>query len=362
MTKSRSDLLKGEAIESIRLAIELYNRPFSLGRQRGVLLHLGNAFELLLKSTILYYGEEIDVEDRGNEQTIGLSACINQCHTGSEKEQLRYLTDDEKITLNKIKHDRDAAAHNLVETSEETLYSFAEAGVTLFDEILDRVYDERLADHVPGRVLPLSTTPPENLSILIDEEYQQVRELLYEGNRAKAKARLRSIESLEKAVDEEGEDTAPISDTELEDRLDEVDDERDWTNIFRGVASLDFTTEGAGPSMKLQITKSEGVPVQLVSEDDAEDEDAVIGVKRVNERDFYNLGIEDMGEKLPITWPKTKAVITELGIMKDEEYFKEIEIGSSSYKRYSGHALERVREALENDEVDPEEAWEKHGW
>jgi hypothetical protein len=289
----RAELLKEEAVESLRLTIELYNRPYSLGRQRGVLLHLGTGFELLLKSAILRLGGEIDTGGR-DEQTIGLTKCINRCHTGSHIDDVRFLEDDEKILLDKIKHDRDAAAHNLVETSEKQLYTFAEAGVTTFDDLLHRIHNERLADHIPGRVLPLSTEPPENLALLIDDEYQQIQELLDEGKEARAKARLRAIESLERAADELTEDYSPISDSELEDRLQEVKEERDWTQIFRGAASLDFSTEGAGPTMKLQLTKSEGVPVRLVSEEDAQEEETIIGVKRVSERDYYNLGLQDM--------------------------------------------------------------------
>lgn len=357
----RAELLKEEAVESLRLTVELYNRPYSLGRQRGVLLHLGTGFELLLKSAILRLGGEIDTGGR-DEQTIGLTKCINRCHTGSHIDDVRFLEDDEKILLDKIKHDRDAAAHNLVETSEKQLYTFAEAGVTTFDDILQRIHSERLADHIPGRVLPLSTEPPENLALLIDDEYQQIQELLDEGNEARAKARLRAIESLERAADELTEDYSPISDSELEERLQEVKEERDWTQIFRGVASLDFTTEGAGPTMKLQLTKSEGVPVRLVSEEDAQEEETVIGVKRVSERDYYNLGIQDIGAKLPISWQKAKTVAIELDILNDEEFYKEIEVGSSTYKRYSGYALERIRDAIEEDEIDPDETWEKHGW
>jgi hypothetical protein len=357
----RAELLKEEAVESLRLTVELYNRPYSLGRQRGALLHLGTGFELLLKSAILRLGGGIDTGGT-NEQTIGLTKCINRCHTGSHIDEVRFLEDVEKILLDKVKYDRDAAAHNLVETSEKQLYTFAEAGVTTFDEILYRVHSERLADHIPGRVLPLSTEPPENLALLIDDEYQQIQNLIEEGNEVKAKARLRAIESLERAADELTEDYSPISDSELESRLQEVENERDWTKIFRGAASLDFTTNGAGPTMKLQLTKSEGVPVRLVSEGDAEEEETVIGVKRVSERDFYNLGIQDIGQKLPISWQKAKTVAIELDILNDEEYYKEIEVGSSTYKRYSGHALKRIKEAIEKGEVNPDETWEKHGW
>jgi hypothetical protein len=71
---------------------------------------------------------------------------------------------------------------------------------------------------------------------------------------------------------------------------------------------------------------------------------------------------QDIGTKLRISWQKAKTVAIELDILNDEEYNKEIEVGSSTYKRYSGYALERIREAIEEDEVDPDETWEKHGW
>lgn len=40
------------------------------------------------------------------------------------------------------------------------LYLCARAGVTLFDELLQRVFGEHLANWLPGRVLPLSVDPP----------------------------------------------------------------------------------------------------------------------------------------------------------------------------------------------------------
>jgi hypothetical protein len=276
---------------------------------------------------------------------------------------VRIIEKDEKITLDKIRNDRDSATHYLLNTNERQLYVFAEAGVTLFDDLLHRVFDERLADYTPGRVLPLSTSPPQNLAVLIDEEYTQIRALLDADKRVKAKAKLRSIEGLERALDED--DRGPITDDELEERVKEItasDDERDWTQIFRGVASLDLTSEGKSEPFRLEITQSEGVPVNLVDEDD-EDEETTVAVKRVNERNFYNIRIQDIGEKFDDhSWVKLRTVVDELGLQDDESYYKKITLGSSTYQRYSGYALKRIREAIEEGEVDPEEAWEKHGW
>ena len=151
----------------------------------------------------------------------------------------------------------------------------------------------------------------------------------------------------------------------MESTLDDIPDERDWTQIFQGVATLDLTTEGAGEAVELRITKSEGIPVNLMNDEEAkeEGEEAPVAVKRVNERDFYNLGIEEMAEKFDeITWPKLRAIVDELDIQDNPDCYKEITVGSSEFKRYSGRAVEKIREALQEEEVHPDEAWDAHGW
>src|SRR5262245_46939019 len=57
-----------------------------------------------------------------------------------------------------------------------------------------------------------------------------------------------------------------------------------WPDIFKGVAAVQITTDGTGPSMSLRLTKKEGIPIQLVPE--GTPGAAVVGVKRVNELDF----------------------------------------------------------------------------
>ena len=51
---------------------------------------------------------------------------------------------------------RDDEQHWFNDVSEGLLYLHARAAVTLFDELLFRAFKERLADHLPTRVLPVS--------------------------------------------------------------------------------------------------------------------------------------------------------------------------------------------------------------
>jgi hypothetical protein len=69
------------------------------------------------------------------------------------------------------------------------LYVHARAAITLFDEILESVFGERLASHLPERVLPISTKPIVDVDILIDEQYAQIEDLLKPGKRRRVEAR-----------------------------------------------------------------------------------------------------------------------------------------------------------------------------
>jgi len=76
-----------------------------------------------------------------------------------------------------------------------------------------------------------------------------------------------------------------------------------------------------------------------------------IAVKRVNETGFYNLGLRDMAKKLAISDARLLAVIRHLKIQESEDFFKEITIGKSRFKRYSGKALSHLKERLSTIDV-----------
>ena len=55
-----------------------------------------------------------------------------------------------------------------------------------------------------------------------------------------------------------------------------------------------------------------------------------MGVKRVNELDFYNLGHNELAKKLDIAPNKAKAAISDQRIQENEDFFREIKIGRPS--------------------------------
>lgn len=70
------DLLKSNGVDSIQLAIEMFNKPREGGRQHGVLLFLNHGLELLLKAAILERGGTIWESEDGH--TDGYEKCVNK--------------------------------------------------------------------------------------------------------------------------------------------------------------------------------------------------------------------------------------------------------------------------------------------
>lgn len=356
-TSDESQLLKQRGIESVQLAIELFNKPREEGRRTGVLLLLNHGLEMLLKCSIRSRGGTLQEGDNGH--TIGFEACVNKVIYGErERPDVRFLDTEDADALRIINSLRDEAAHYLVELSEQQFYLHAKSGVSMADVILEEVYDERLADFMPERVLPLSTQPPQNIEVLINSEYEQIKHLIEQGEMARANAKARSIEAVERALEEDVDSPTQADVLEI---LDEIDEGRAWTDVFPQVASLNFTAEGEGMPMKFKLSRSEGSPVRVISEEEAAGDEPVIAEREVNPLDRYSLGVQKLATHLDINWVETWSVIRELDIHGDERYHKEVRIhDSQTQDRYTPATIELIQEAVESGEVDPVEARSEH--
>jgi len=75
--------------------------------------------------------------------------------------------------------------------------------------------------------------------------------------------------------------------------------------------------------------------------------------------DFYNLGLADLAEKCGLSQPKALAIVRHLKLQESSDYFKEVRIGKSTFKRYSAQALDAMKKAL--PELDFQAVWSMHG-
>lgn len=333
-----------KAIDSLTLSIELFNRPNDCGRTHGVLIFLDHSFEMLLKASIIDKGGKI--KEKGAKETIGFSAC---CRKGFSDASIKFLNETEVLTLQTINGLRDAAQHYTLEMSEQYLYFQAQAGLTLFRDIVKRVFNIDLKTELPVRVLPLSTTPPMDIQAFFNTEVSDIKKLLAPKSRKKLEAteKLRALAIMENSI--QGNESQP-SDTELKTLQTKLIKGSTWNQIFPSVSTLSFTQKGYGPSLDLRITKSEGVAITVVPE--GTPGAGVIAIKRVNELDYYNLGRDQIAKKLLLTPPKTTAAIKHFKIKDDPECFKHLKVGNVPFDRYSPKAIEKIREGLKTKSID----------
>lgn len=229
-----------------------------------------------------------------------------------------------------------------------------QSGVTLFRDLLKKVFDQELATHLSTRVLPVSTSPPTNLATLFESEVAEIKKLLKPGRRRRleALARLRPLAILDATI--QGEKGRP-SDADLRRIGREVSQGDAWADVFQGAAAVEIAADGTGPSLSLRLSKKEGIPIQPGAE--GTPGASVVAVKRVNELDFYSLGAKQLAEKVGLTMPKAVAVVDYLGLRDQAECYKEFKIGSQTHKRYSAKAIEKIKEALKTESAD--EIWQK---
>lgn len=351
MPKAKRDVseLKGRAINSLVLGIELFNRPHDQGRAEGVLILLHHAFEMLLKAIIK--DRTGTVHAKGEKYSFGFDKCLEVAQN-----EIKVISVDERATLSILDAHRDTAIHYYQDVSEDLLYLQAQAAVTLFDDLLSRVFKERLADCIPERVLPVSTRPPKDLKVLIDSELSQVDELLQAGSRKgiQAAARLRPILAMATATRSDAE---RVTEGELRKAINRRRRGDDWSVILPEVAQLKLETQGDGIPIFLRIKKDADIAVRV-----AKDGEPVTGTlikQEVNIWDKYNLGRDDLAKKLGITGPKTSALILELKIQDDPDCFKVLRRKLTTFKGYSKTALDRLQSAI-NDGIDVDATWKKH--
>jgi hypothetical protein len=198
----------------------------------------------------------------------------------------------------------------------------------------------------------VSTRPLQDLLVLFREKVDEVRKLLKPGSRRRveARARIMPLAIMEGSV--QGSHVQP-GEGDLNRILQRIDAGEQFEEIFPGVSALRLQADGSGAAISLRITKTEGIPIKLVKE--GEPGAAVVAVKRVNEIDFYSLGLKDVATKVGLSAPRALAVIRHLKLQDDDDCFKEIRIGAAKFKRYSAHALDRLKRDI--PKVDAEKVW-----
>lgn len=361
---SEAEDYKKTAIHSFRLAIELFNRPYDEGRVEAVLIILNHAFEMLLKGAILENGGQIRDRD-GEGQTYSFEKCVNKCRHGDrDNDDLIILSESEGAALLVINNQRDFAQHEQVQINEHQLFLEARQSIDIFERVLNEVFDETLGTYVPERVLPLSTMVPIDIVNVIENEVQEVRDHLSSGEQIQARQRIKAIESLERGLEDEGITPAQ---SEVDQILEAIEEGQDIEQIFPHVFAALTGDMDAGGGLRIQLGSDRGLPAAYIPEDEIDDDTDVFLFTEKNLHDRFPLNpmqaLENINERLDeeISLPKCKAIMEEIGIRDDRDYYRpDISLGhGDSRQGYHLDAVEEVVRTIE-DGVDPEEVWEKH--
>lgn len=327
--------LKAKALCSLRRAVTAFNACDDDGRTTCVLLHMQHAAEMLLKAILVQ--RRVKVFDPNKRTSIGFEKCVNLAT------QHAKLSQEEAGLLRTVDAMRDAEQHWLIVVPEDALYLHARGFITTFDDLLRRTLEDTLADHLPGRVLPISTQLPIGFDLLVDREFNQVRELLRPGKRRRdeARGRIRTLLTMESHV----VDGVDVSEADI-DRVEKaIRDGKLRGNVFPRLAGLDTQISGAGATISVRFTKKvgEGTPVCFIAADDPTEAAAV---REVDLQKRFYLSPTQLAKRLQLTTNKSHALRQKLGIDKDPQCMHTFTFGKSTHPMFSDNAFTRMQEAL----------------
>ncbi|WP_280316863.1 DUF3644 domain-containing protein [Nocardia wallacei] len=344
--KQESRVLKGKAIASLTCAVEAFNSPHNTGRETRVLLQLQHAFEMLLKAALVQTGEKVFDRDTG--RSISFEKCVRL----AEGSVTIKLEDSDAGTARAIDAMRDDEQHWFNIVPEQILYLHVRAGVTLFDDILQRVFTERLATYLPTRVLPVSVDPPRDLALVLDEEYNQIQALLQPGRRARheARARIRTLLAMEAHT----EPDTVISNKDV-DRVEKgIREGTARDDVFPRLSDLATTVDGEGLTITVHFTKKQGAPVRYIADESV----PAAAIREVDLEKKYHRSATDLAEAVELTVSRSTALRRHLGLDEEGPYSHVFEFGSIRHRRYSDNAYNAMRDAVAN--LDMEAVWQAH--
>lgn len=341
--KREARTLKSKAIASLKRGLGVFNNHDDEGRPETVLLLLQHASEMLIKALLVQKGQNVFDKEKGT--SIGIERALNIAQSKG------WVSAAQAGAVRVINAMRDQAQHWMIVVPEDTLYINARALITVLDEVLAEHFEDTLADNLPVRVLPLSTQALPDFLMLVNREYEQIRELLAPGRRARdeARGRITALLAMEAHVSEE----VAVSKRDLDRIEDAIKEDVPLEQVFPRLMTLATSVEGEGPTIRVRITKSVDAPaIRYISGDDPE---GAAAIREVDLQRKYHWSPSALASKLDLSLVKAKAVRDFLRIEEDQANVMVFEFGSQKHRRYSDNALRILREAITPELI--EKAW-----
>ena len=145
-----------------------------------------------------------------------------------------------------------------------------------------------------------------------------------------------------------GQGTARVSELDIEAAIGERRKKMDWDVILPEVAQLRLSTDGGGIPITMRISKDGQLAVRVAKP--GEEVSGTVIKHHVDPWDVYTMSRDDLA--------RTHALIFELRLQDDPDCYKELKRKSQVFKGYSMKALDRLRAA--KGDLDLEAIWLKH--
>lgn len=330
---------------SLRRAIGAFNSMTDDGRQTAVLLHTQHAAEMLVKAALVEKG--VTVMDKQTGRSIGFEKCLNLAseHLG--------LTGDQIGQLRSLDALRDDEQHWLGGLEEELLFIEIRSTIEALGSMLESVFGQKLADHLPDRALPITTKPVQHYEVLVDRQFKQVKELLETGKRQRveARAKIRGLLAMEGHTAED----VRVSERDVNRVEKAVKNGKGIDEVFPRLRTVQSVVSGDGPSVTVKLVKKGGAPVTLAPADDPN----ATAVREVDLQKKFHWQAKDLAAKLGLTAPKARALRLELGIEDDASSVHDFRFGGLTVRQYSDNAFTKMRDALDAG-IDMEAIWSRH--
>lgn len=341
--------LKRKSLSSLRAAVTAFNSLDNDGRTTAVLLNLQHAFEMLLKASL--DSAKVTVFDKRSEKSISFEAAIRKCQ---ETPGIK-VSDGDAGTMRVIDAWRDAEQHWYATVDEGLLYLHVRAAITLYDDLLHKVFGERLGDHLPARVLPISAEPPQDVQLLVDREYARIAELLHPKRRGRGEAhsRIRALLAMESHTDP---DAAEIREADVRRVERGVKSGKPRTQVFPKLTTVGSSVSGEGLTVEVKLVKTGGLPMTYVSADSDVEPSAI---RTVDLEKKFHMGPYDLADKAGIDRTKAIAVRRHFNLdANDDVHSHRFVFGAQKHMRYSDNALKKMKEAKKSLNLD--DLWNAH--
>jgi hypothetical protein len=341
LTLRRTRQFVATAVESLTLAIELFNRPSQLGRNHATVMFAAHSFEMLLKGVI--FEKRRSIAFRGSERSFDLGKCVAIAET-----DLGIINAGDRVLLAALKEDRDIATHDVISMTEDVLWIHMRSAVTVFRKVLKTLTGQELTDLMPGRVLPVSAHPPSDVGLVVGKEIEQIRQLLSPGRRqgAEARARLLPLMPLDRAARGEA---GPLTEADVTRAMRLLKRGDDWKGMLPGIVGLQLVgAVGAGESMQEIALRLDPKRGEIAVRPAAPGEDAAL-YREVNTFDKYNIKLSEFGAKLGLGRDEGLAIIHALGLKDDPAcyYARKTKQGNIAFQGLSKTALDQARKAID---------------